>query len=262
MKTQSNRNRLISFWLIIAALSIGAMFFKAPEVQAQAVPGKLLLAPNLPCVGTDANSILNAGTCGGSAATSNSAFMFGMPSYTASGTGSAISVNGSSTNGGQVWNWTANVAQFKHFSYVVTTAGSTGAKFLFGIFDSATANTAVCVSAVGVADATGAKTVAVSSGSGVSAGVCSLTLGQGYVLKITSESATAGLMTYGDAFHISMMQLNQTCPGTGCTNAGYAAAGALSTGSGGSLAFATTPTLTVIPNGSNNFPQVIFLDAN
>lgn len=65
MKTQSNRNRLISFWLIIAALSIGAMFFKAPEVQAQAVPGKLLLGPNLPCVGTDANSILNAGTCGG-----------------------------------------------------------------------------------------------------------------------------------------------------------------------------------------------------
>lgn len=203
------------------------------------------------------------GAChAGASPTSNGAFMFGVPSYTASGTGSAISVNGSSTNGGQVWNWTANVASFKHFSYVVTTAGSAGTKFLFGIFDAATSNTAICVSAVGVADATGAKTAAVSSGSGVSGGVCSLTLGQGYVVKITSESATAALMTYGDASHIAMMQLNQTCPGTGCTNAGYAAAGALSTGSGGSLAFATTPTLTVIPNGGNNLPQVIFLDAN
>lgn len=64
MKTQSNQNRLISFWLVIAALSIGAFFFKAPEVQAQAVPGPLLGPVSAALTGTNSVGTLIPVTLG------------------------------------------------------------------------------------------------------------------------------------------------------------------------------------------------------
>jgi hypothetical protein len=208
---------------------------------------------------TQSTDGFSCGTSGGGGSVSmlGPSFLFGTPSYTASGAGSNVSPSGVA-HGGMSFLVSPLTTTIKHVNYKVVTAAAGGSGMLIAFYDS-TGTTAICVAlATGTnVTNTGAHSIAWTSGSGVSGGTCTLTLGTIYQFLMSSDSGTLTVLSYGDASHFAMMNPNAT------NTAAFDNSNSLSTGTGAGLTFNAPSGVTFTAfSDSANFQPVIFLDAN
>lgn len=209
--------------------------------------------------GTNGGLLVDSGApCSGSTpAKGGGDFLFGIPSYTNTGAGYIVA-QGSLARSGASFSFVNRIPTSTHINYTVTAAGAAGTGIILGIYSVNTSTskptTALCVangSSTNV-EATGVKTLAWSSGANVSAGTCTLTIGSAYAFVMSSEDTTLAIMTYGDSAHILQMNVTNTA------RAGYASA--MTTGSGGSLAFTTLSGLSYTASTGANSQPVIYLE--
>lgn len=192
---------------------------------------------------------------GGTPAAGGGDYLFGTPSYTASGAGFPVA-QGAVSHSGASFSFINKFATSKQVNYNVTAAGATGSGIIIGIYsvDTSTSKptTALCT-AIGSgtnATATGVKTIAWSAGANVSGGVCTLTLGSAYAYVMSSDDTTLAIETYNDS-------APQMANVTNTARAGYASA--MTTGTGAGLAFTTLSGLSYTAVVANSKP-VIYLE--
>lgn len=177
----------------------------------------------------------------------------------------SVSTNGFSpgggANGGMVIEFTAHTPTIHNLNYKVAVAGSAGAGIILGVFAApATANGALgsplCVSVASGTNATttGIHSVVFTSGSAVSGGICTLTVGGGYRMVMSSDTVTLTVATYNFA---DFNYYNDPTAVGDTTRAGYA--NSVSTGTGSGMAFATLGAsfFTTLPTSSNSYMPVI-----
>ena len=169
-----------------------------------------------------------AAAAGGSPTTGGFRYLNGQPYY--GGLNYLVATGGTSLSGYRERFTVSGTELYTQVDYYIDIAGSSGEGFLFGIFNNQD-NSAVCITDVGTGSAittTGKGSLQFSSGSGVSSGVCTLAAG-GYYFHQTSDSTTLKTAVHQGAAAIG-----------GNTVVAYTT-GALSTGSGASLAFISNP---------------------